>query len=410
MFQLVLPITGLLASTAFLLAGLGLVGVLLPVRAAIEGWSPLVIGLIGFGYALSFTAGCIVTPRMVLRVGHIRVYAVLATTLAMATLLHALVVHPAAWVIFRGLAGFALAGTYMIVESWINEKTSNEDRGKVYSVYMLVTAVGVMAGQFLLVAGDPALATLFMIAALLYAAAVIPTGLSNASSPKPLSEVSINLRKLYENSPLASVGILVNGVIFGAYNFQMPVYLQLSGFPNAQIATAMAAAMFGGMIFQFPLGKTSDGMDRRRVIIAVALAGVILSVVLASLPSAAFQIQLMLIFLFGGALMPLYSLIAAHANDHAAPDEFVEISSGLLILYGVGTMAGPLIAGGFMSAFGPAGFFAMMAVFYAAFGVYAFWRITQRQAVPQEDMTDFTYTPTVAPTQEALQLDPRSED
>jgi MFS family permease len=412
MLRLLLPIAGLLTSTFLLLAGNGLAGVLLPVRAAVEGWNPLVIGWIGFGYALCFTAGCVVVPRLVLRVGHVRVYAVLATILAMTTLGHALMINPIAWMVFRGLAGFALAGTYMIVESWINERTSNADRGKVYSIYMLSTMIGVMAGQFLLTAGDPATATLFMISALLFAAAVIPTGLSSASSPKPLNEVTLNLRKLYENSPLAFVGIALTGVTFGAYNFQAPVYLQLSGLSNAQIATAMAAAMIGGMVFQFPLGRISDHMDRRWIIVAMSFAGVAIAAILVMSAAISFSVLLGLIFLFGGVLMPLYSIVTAHANDHAAPDQFVEISSGLLILYGVGSMVGPVIAGVFMNIMGPDGFFVMMAGSYLSFGLYAAWRMTRREAVPQEEMTDFNYAPPVAPaqTQEAIQLDPRADD
>ncbi|MFZ2100108.1 MAG: MFS transporter [Oricola sp.] len=410
MIKLVRPVAGLLASTLLLLTGLGLIGVLLPIRAGLEGWSPVVVGWIGFGYALSFTAGCLVVPRLVLRVGHVRVYAVLATILAMSTLLHALLIQPIAWIVFRGIAGFALAGTYMIVESWINEKTGNEDRGKMYSVYMVTTMVGVMAGQFLLVTADPATTTLFMVSALLFAAAVIPTGLSNASSPKPLTEVSFDLAKLYRNSPLASVGIILTGVTFGAYIFQAPVYLQLSGFSDVQIATAMAAAMVGGMAFQFPLGRLSDGMDRRRVIVATTFAGLILSAILATSTGISFIALTALMFLFGGVLMPLYSIVTAHANDHAAPDEFVKISSGLLILYGVGSMAGPVIAGAFMNAMGPTGFFVLMAGSYLAFGLYAAWRITRRAPVPQEEMTGFTYAPPVAQTPEAIQLNPRADD
>lgn len=412
MLHLFRPVAGLLASTLLLLTGIGLIGVLLPVRASLEGWSPVVIGWIGFGYALCFTAGCIVVPRLVLRVGHVRVYGVLASVLAMSALLHALLVIPLAWIVFRGLAGFALAGTYMIVESWINEKTSNEDRGKMYSIYMVTTMIGVMAGQFLLVSADPATTSLFMLAALLFAAAVIPTGLSNASSPKPLTVVSLNLSKLYRNSPLAFIGIVLTGVTFGAYMFQAPVYLQLSGFGEAKIATAMAAAMVGGMVFQFPLGRISDHMDRRRVIVVVSFAGLVLSVAIATSTGISFTALTGLMALFGGVLMPLYSIVTAHANDHADPDEFVEISSGLLILYGAGSMAGPVIAGGFMAIMGPTGFFVMMAVSYLIFALYAVWRISRRPGVPQEEMTEFTYSPPVASalTPEAIQLDPRADE
>lgn len=405
-----MPVAGLLTSTLFLLTGLGLVGVLIPLRATQEGWSPVVVGLIGFGYALSFSAGCVVVPRLVLRVGHIRVYAVLATILAMATLLHALLVTPAAWILFRGLAGFAIAGTYMIVESWLNEKTGNEDRGKMYSVYMVTTMIGITAGQYLIVVADPTSTKLFMVAALLYAAAVIPTGLSNASSPKPLTEVKLNLAKLYRNSPLASVGVALTGVTFGAYIFQTPVYLQALGLSDGNIATAMAAAMAGGMVCQFPLGRISDRMDRRWIIVGSSAAGVVLSGLLAISSGLSVSMLFGLMFLFGGVLMPLYSIVTAYANDHAAPDEFVEISSGLLILYGAGNMIGPVIAGACMHLIGPSGLFVVMMVAYFGFVVYAAWRIAQRPAVPQEEMTDFTYAQPAVQTPEAIQLDPRADE
>lgn len=412
MIKLVLPVAGLLMSTFLLLVGNGLTSMLLPIRASLEGWSPVVIGWVGFGYALSFTAGCMVVPRLVLRVGHVRVYAVLAAILAMSALLHALYIHPLAWVVTRGLGGFALSGTYMVVESWLNEKVGNEDRGRIFSVYMVVTMIGFMAGQFLLVAADPATTTLFMVAALLFAAAIIPTGLSNASSPQPLTQVKLDLRKLYENSPLSTIGVAVAGLTFGAYSFQAPVYLQLSGLSEGTIATTMALVMVGGMVFQFPLGRVSDRMDRRYVIIAATLAGVVLSTLMATMAHYSLTVLFILMFLLGGVLMPLYSLVVAYANDHAAPDEFIEISSGLLIIYGVGSMIGPVVAGGFMSAFGPAGMFSLMAIAYVGLGIFAFWRMTRRAAVPQEEMTDFTYAAPVAqaPTPEALQLDPRSDE
>ncbi|MCI5073459.1 MFS transporter [Oricola sp.] len=412
MLQLILPVAGLLASTFLLLVGNGLTGVLLPIRASMEGWSPITIGWIGFGYALAFTAGCVVIPRMVLRVGHVRVYAVLAAALAMSVLLQALIIHPVAWIATRGLGGFALAGTYMVVESWLNERAANEDRGKIFSIYMVVSMIGLMSGQFLLVAADPALTTLFMIAALLFAAAVIPTGLSNASSPRPLTQVSLNLRKLYANSPLAFVGVAVTGFAFGAYSFQTPVYLQFTGLSEVQIATTMALVMVGGMVFQFPIGRYSDRTDRRFVIIASAFAGVVLTILLATMAGVSLNMLFALMFLFGGVLMPLYSIIVAHANDHADPDDFVEVSSGLLIIYGAGSMAGPVVAGGFMALLGPSGIFSMMAAMYLAFGFYAVWRLTRREAVPQEEMTDFTYAPPVAPAQtpEAIQLDPRADE
>ncbi|MEN0000513.1 MAG: MFS transporter [Pseudomonadota bacterium] len=412
MLRAILPVTGLMLSTFFLLAGSGLTGVLLPLRAGIEGWDPVTIGWMGFGYALCFTGGCVIVPRLVLRVGHVRVYAVLAAILSMSLLMHALVIHPLTWIAFRGLAGFALAGSYMVVESWLNEKATNDTRGQIFSIYMIINMVGLMAGQFMLLFGDPATTYLFMVAALLYAMAVIPTGLSNAISPQPLTQVSFDLRKLYRNSPAALVGMFLTGVIAGIWNFQAPVFAGQIGLTGSAIPLMLALAMIGGAIFQFPLGRASDRMDRRIVMVVAGCVGVIISAIFILVPAAEATLSVfILMFIFGAVLFPIYSLVVAHANDFAEPADFVEISSSLLIVNGAGAMLGPLMSGWLMTVLGPAGFFVAMGLCYTLFGGYAAWRMTQREAAAAEDMTDFTYMPTTrSQTPETLNLDPRSEE
>ena len=412
MVRHILPVTGLMLSTFFLLAGSGLTGVTLPLRAGLEGWGPVTIGWIGFGYALCFTGGCVIVPRMVRRVGHVRVYAVLATLLSMSLLFHALVVHPLAWIAFRGLAGFALAGAYMVVESWLNEKATNESRGQIFSFYMIMNMVGLMAGQFMVVLGDPATTTLFILAALLYAMAVIPTGLSNATSPQPLTEVKLDLVKLYRNSPAAVVGMFVTGVIAGVWNFQSPVFAELIGLRDNQIPIMLALAMISGAIFQLPLGRASDRMDRRYVMVFAGVLGVLVSLGYAVIPGASSAPGIFVtIFILGAILFPIYSLVVAHANDYAEPSDFVEISSGLLIVNGVGAMIGPVASGFLMEAMGPNGFFLSLAIAFALFGGYAGWRITQRAAAPADEMTDYTYVPmNRSQTPETVNLDPRSEE
>ncbi|MEO1701484.1 MAG: MFS transporter [Pseudomonadota bacterium] len=412
MVRALLPVTGLMLSTFFLLAGSGLTGILLPLRAGIEGWGPVTIGWMGFGYALCFTGGCIIVPRLVLRVGHVRVYAVLATVLSMSLLLHALVINPLTWILFRGFAGFALAGSYMVVESWLNEKATNETRGQIFSIYMIMNMVGLMAGQFMLVLGDPATTYLFIVGALMYAMAVIPTGLSNATSPQPLTQVSFDLVKLYRNSPAALIGMLLTGVIAGIWNFQAPVFAGLIGLEGSQIPLMLALAMIGGAIFQFPLGRISDRMDRRIVMVFAGGFGLLISAVFVMTTLSASPVSVfILMFLFGAVLFPIYSLVVAHANDFAEPSDFVELSSSLLIINGIGAMIGPVLSGWLMTSLGAGGFFVAMGLCYAIFAGYAGWRITQRDAVATEDMTDFTYMPTTrSQTPETLNLDPRSED
>ena len=384
MLRNIVPVTGLMLSTFFLLAGSGLTGITLPLRAGLEGWSPVIIGWIGFGYALCFTAGCVIVPRMVRRVGHVRVYAVLATLLAMSLLFHALIVHPLAWIAFRGVAGFALAGAYMVVESWLNEKATNESRGQIFSFYMIMNMVGMMAGQFMVLLGDPATTTLFIIAALLYAMAVIPTGLSNAVSPQPLTQVTLDLRKLYRNSPAAMVGMLMTGIIAGIWNFQAPVFAEQTGLSGNQIPLMLALAMISGAVFQLPLGRASDRMDRRLLILiasAICAIGAVIGMALGSV----FWLLLVAAFLVGGMSNPLYSLLIAYTNDFLGTDDMAAAAGGMVFINGLGAVFGPIITGWIMGVVGPSGYFLHIAPLCTMMAAYAAYRMTQRAAPDDTD-------------------------
>jgi len=407
----ILSIAALLFSTFLMLVGGGLAGILLPLRAGLEGWSPTTIGWIGTTYALAFTAGCLIVPRLVRRVGHVRVFSVLLTLLSMSLLLHALVIESVAWMMFRAIAGFSLAGGYMIVESWLNERVTNDTRGMVFSIYMIVSMVGLLVGQYILPLGDPATLTLFIICALIYAAALIPTALSNAQSPNPLTQVSLDLKGLYRRSPAAVVGSLIAGIIAGSWNFLAAVYGEAIGLSTLGIATMLATAMIGGAIFQYPLGRASDFTDRRYVMVVAGIIGLVLSSAMVLVhPGPGWTIYL-LMFLFGSVLYPIYSLNVAHANDSADPSEFVEVSSGLLIVYGIGSMTGPQVAGRLMDAVGPQGLFITMAVCFTIYGAHAFWRIQRRSlAIAPDQKPEFQFQASeIQPTPETMQLDPRSE-
>lgn len=412
MLRQVLPISGLLLSTFLLLAATGLSSVVLPLRAQLEGWSPSTIGWLGAFYAAFFMLGCLYVPRMVLRVGHVRTYGVLAAMLCMSVLLHSLVVNIPAWMLARGLGGFALAGTYMVIESWLNEQASNETRGKIFSIYMLVNMGGLVAGQFLLITGDPATTVLFITAGVLYAAAVIPTGLTNAVSPQPLNESQLNIKKLIANSPVAMFGALATGYVFGSWNFQSAIYARDAGLTDTGIATMLAIAMIGGAVMQFPLGWASDRTDRRYVILAAVIGCVAISILFFVLEPGDGPLLFGMMFLFGGFFMPIYSLVVAYGNDHAEPSEFVEVSSGLLMVYGVGSMIGPVAAGWMMDAFGRNGLFLSVLCVLIPFIIFISYRITTRDAVPEEDRIDYNYAVSGSgmATPESIQLDPRSEE
>ncbi|MBV2142670.1 MFS transporter [Falsochrobactrum sp. TDYN1] len=406
-----LPIAALLASTFLMLLAGGLAGILLPLRGGMEGWSTTIIGGMGTSYSLAFTIGCIVIPHLVRRVGHVRVFSALLTLLSIALLLHSLIVDPSAWMIFRGIAGFSLAGSYMIIESWLNERATNESRGKIFSIYMIITMFGLLCGQYILPFGDAGTQTLFIICAIIYASALLPTALSSAQSPNPLTQVSLDIKGLYRRSPVAAIGSLLAGIVAGTWNFLAAIYGEKNGLSTFGIATMLASAMVGGTIFQYPLGRASDFMDRRYVMIVAGIIGFVLSMVMVLFhPSSPYTLYGMM-FLFGSVLYPIYSLNVAHANDYADNSEFVKISGGLLIIYGAGSVFGPALSGPLMDLMGARGFFVVMALAYGIYGLHAFWRMRHhRRPAHSDQKTEYKFhTPDGQSTPETMLLDPRSE-
>lgn len=404
------PVIALLVSCAFLLAGGGLHGILLPIRGQLEGFSTFQIGLIGTGWAIGFTFGCIVVPRLVRRVGHIRTFSTLAALLSTVMLLNALAVSAPAWFVLRAIAGLCFSGSYMIMESWLNERMTNENRGAIFSVYMLVSLTATMGGQYLLVIADPKLDTLFMMGAILYALAVVPTAISKAQSPAPLTQVDLDLMMLFRNSPVAVVGSIISGIISSTWGNFGPVYGQQSGMTTVGIATLMAVAMIGAVIFQYPLGRLSDKIDRRYVMIIAGVIGAVSGFALSTfvgdeIGNSWFYAW---IVLYGGVIYSIYSLNVAHANDVGDPNDFVKIAGGLLILYGIGTMIGPLVAAQMMTKFGIGALFLTTTIAHLTYAVYAFYRTLRR--AQSEDQVNFQIGPLVRnQTPETYNLDPRSD-
>ena len=409
----ILSILALFVSTAFLLAGGGLHGILLPVRAQLEGFSTFEIGLIGTGWAIGFTAGCLLIPILVRRVGHVRSFAALAAMLAIVVLANGLIVEAYSWIILRAIAGLCFSGSYMIIESWLNERITNKTRGTIFSIYMMVTQISMMGGQYLLTLADPAGYKLFMIGAILYAFAVLPTAVSSAQSPAPLTKVDFDLKYLYRNSPVAAVGAVLTGIIASAWNNFAPVFGTMTGMSTASIASLIAVAMVGSILFQYPMGRLSDKMDRRYVIIAITLLGTLMGFVLSQYGRTGGEtgiVFLLLILIFGGAIYPIYGIIVAHANDFSEAEDFVKTSSGLLVLFGAGTMIGPLLTAAMMELMGSFGLFATIGGAHLFLAIYVGYRIMKRTLPEDLETVDFQTVPLVkAHTPETLALDPRSD-
>ncbi|MBL27606.1 MAG: MFS transporter [Rhodospirillaceae bacterium] len=401
-------ITALLLGLAILVLGNGLQNILLPTRAAIEAFPVTVIGLVLSGYYLGFVLGCIYGPRVVRRVGHIRSYTAFAAVAAAAALGYTLVVDPYVWGALRCATGFCLAGLYMITESWLNERASNVNRGRILSTYRIVDLGGTTLGMMLLNLADPAQFQLFCIVSILISLSLVPVALTTAVAPTPIESVQLHLKQLFANSSLSVVGSFTVGLTNAAFWAMGPVYARSVGLPPSDIAGFMAAVVVGGAILQWPIGGLSDRFDRRTVLMASAFVAAAAGVALAAVGGYSVIAVYASGALFGGLAFTLYSLCIAHANDRAAPHEFVQISSGLLLVFGFGAVLGPSAGAIVMAEFGDRSLFAFTAAAHLLLGAYAAYRMRTNPAVPAEAQSDFVAAPRTSPA--VFELDPRAEE
>ena len=411
MARQIVPVLALLLSTAFLLAANGMHSLLLPLRGSAEGFTTAELGLIGPGWATGFILGCLTAPIVVRRVGHIRAFACSAAFASIIRLLNALVVLPLPWIFLRAGSGFFIAGAFMIIESWLNERVTNESRGTVFAIYLMVTYLGITAGQLGVGFGDPSTPTLFMLGAILFSLAILPTALSTAASPRPLTRVRLDLRKLFQNSPVAFLTVFLVGIINGAFGTLAAVWGTRIGLSTQLVALMMAMTVVSGAVTQLPAGRISDRTDRRYVIAGAAILAALVGFTIAALRPTEPWLVLTLVGCYGALTYPIYGLAVAHANDYAEASEFVAVAGGLLLLYGAGTMFGLLAAGAAMTELGPESLFLVTAASHVAIAAYAIYRTYKRAPIPGSVRESYQTVPSPRETTpETAALDPRAED
>jgi len=390
MIAAITPILALLISISLLLMGNGLQGTLLPVRASIESFSALDIGGLGSAYFLGFAAGCVYGPYIVRRVGHIRTFTAMATIASCAVLVHAFVLNPLVWWLLRAATGVCFAVLYMVIESWLNEKSSNENRGMVFSIYTIINLTVVTLGQMMLVLDEPTNFILFSVASILVSLAAVPVALQKSAEPSPIESVKIDFRGLFKTSPVGVIGCLGVGLTNGAFWALAPVYARGESDAVATVAIFMSVTVIAGAVGQWPLGRMSDRMDRRRVIVLASGGAVCAGVLMAFLDPVEDALLLPTAFAYGLFAFPLYSLCVAHTNDFAEKTRYVEVACGLLLVYAVGAVVGPIVASLFMRFIGTGGLFAYSAIIHVSIILYAVHRLRSRAVSPAEDHIAFS--------------------
>lgn len=376
MFSVMRNSWALLLGMMLLMLGNGIQGTLLGIRGKIEGFSTLEMSYVMAAYSVGFLMGSRLAPQMIQRVGHVRVFSALGSLISAVMILFPVAPDWMAWAAMRVLLGYCFAGVYISAESWLNASSTNENRGQALSAYMIVTMLGIVASQVLMNLRDPGGFDLFVFSSIFVSLGFTPILLSAARAPAFNEIKPLPIRHLFQTSPLGCVGLFLLGALFSTLFGMASVWGSEVGLSVRNISIFIASIYVGGLVLQYPVGWASDRWDRRAMILWMAVvgavatsAGLILTWNMAVLSALG--------FLAGGIANPLYSLLVAYVNDYLAENEMAGASAGLLFIYGLGSIGGPMATGWLMGQVGPSGFFLFIALMFLAISLYAMWRMTR---------------------------------
>ena len=390
----------------------GFQGNLLGIRAVLEDFNFIATGTMMSGYFIGYFIGANMVPNLVSKVGHIRVFAAFASIASLSALVHAVFVDPYVWTMSRFLTGFSMIGIFIIVESWLNDRATNKTRGKVLSLYMLVTYLGMSMGNLLLNVSSPKNYEPFIMISLLFSIALVPILLTKRKPPKFKKTSSIKIKELFKISPFGSFSTFCSGFIFSAMLTMLSVYAVTMNLSVFEISVLLVGVTLAGALFQWPIGSLSENYDRRLVIIGCCLFASIFTILSIFYSGLSFNNLLaeemlrfnyfsigtgmnktklfIFIILLAGMILPLFSLNLALVNDYIPKEKFVAAGGGLNIIFGLGAIGGPIICSVLMSFLGPNGFFIHLLFFLLIISLFGVFRLTRRK---YEDNPESTFTP-----------------
>lgn len=378
-----------------LMVGNGLQGTLLGLRGEAEGFSTFALSIVMSAYFLGFLFSSRFTPELIRRVGHVRVFAALGSMISAVLITYPVLVDPWAWAIGRVIIGFCFCGVYITAESWLNDASSNENRGKSLSLYMIVQMAGIVFAQWIVTQGDISGYVLFIVPSVLVSLAFAPVLLSVRPMPAFETTKPMKIKSLIEASPLACFGMFMLGGVFAAQFGMSAVYASRVGLTVSEVSLFVSAIYVSALVLQYPIGWMSDRMDRRVLIIWLAMIGAAGSMIAFLLPGS-YALILVSGAIVGGTSNPLYALLIAYANDYLESDDMASASGGLLFINGIGAIAGPLTVGFMMDTIGNNGFWLFTGILMFGVGAYGLYRMTQRSRTDLEVEDQVPYAPVSA--------------
>ena len=374
-------LAALLVSMCILGIGNGLVTSLLGVRSTIEDFSSLAIGIALAGYYAGFLVGSQTIGAMLAHVGHVRVFAGLASLASAAALLHALYLNPVAWLVLRVLSGFCMSGIFVTAESWLNEVATNRNRGRILSIYMVMGMGGATFGQLLIGVDNPGGFGLFILVSVLFSLSLVPLSLTRTNPPRVLRRHKADVAAVYRAAPTAIVGATVAGLTHSSILTMGPVYAAQVGLTNTQVGLMMGALLFGAVANMIPLGRLSDRIPRRRVILIIAFGSTLMAVLM-SATTAGPTLLMGMMLIYGALTFPVYALSMSHMNDLLDRSQLISGATALVIFRGAGAIAGPVVAAGLMTLVGPDGMWNALVAFHGLFVLYLIRRFIIKPHIP----------------------------
>ncbi|MBT4546226.1 MAG: MFS transporter [Alphaproteobacteria bacterium] len=390
----------------------GLLVTLLTLRADGLGFSESTIGLIQSAYPVGSLIGCLIAPKLIMRVGHIRIFAAFASIASATALIHLVTNDPLSWGAMRLLQGFCFSGLYIVAESWLNGSASNETRASLLSTYFITQTGGVMIGQLLLNLSSPEGIFLFIVVSVLISFSLVPMLVSASAIPPYVPPERISLAELFRLSPMGLTGSFLNGIGQTALYIALALYGRAIGLSAGAIGGLIGFMTLGGMLFQFPLAKLSDRLDRRLVIVGAPGLAIPVCLFLATMESPVDNSILLfaLVAVLGGLTLPIYSICMAHMNDHLKPGQVVAASGTLVLILAVGMTFGPTLGGFAIAHFGPEGLFYLLATTSGLTVMTGLFRLRTGQSRSQNQITAVALSANLSPEASSLYRDASNPD
>ena len=387
------------------------------IRSVNENFNLITTGIFMSGYFVGYFLGSQTTPKLVQKVGHIRVFAAFASLASLSALVAAIYVNPFMWTLSRFLTGISLVSCYIVAESWLNDRATNKNRGQLLSAYMIILFGGLAIGMLLLNVSNPNNYEPFILVSILLSLALVPILLTKRSAPKFKKIGTISVNELFKISPLGTVSSFCTGLIHSAFFSLIAVYATTSNFTLFETSILLFLSTIAGVIFQGPIGYFSDKFERRKVIVVTTLLSALFALLAIifggeSLQNMYLSVKVPLskiiffisVALYAGLCLPLFSLNLAHTNDYVAKEKFVAAGGGLQLIFGIGAIIGPILCSLFMDIFNINGFFIFLILSHLFIAIFGIYRMRVRESV---DNPDSTFTPVPATiTPAGLELDP----